>query len=154
MTNKEISKAAKTAWEAKMDRTEFLQSLPPTDRNFGALQFDRMESLSKCAPPSQEEVDARAKELVKTIAFCRVASETRMPYRTDSFIGRVVSGRMLSPGEQHIADEIRRRATPNDEDWDVARKQAESELTSDELFLKERLGIDSMEEEEGPRIVG
>lgn len=140
MNNIEISTAAKNAWESKMDRTTFLQTLLPMDRNFGALQFDRMQRLSECEPPTAEEIEASAKDIAEITAFCRVARETSMPYDHEKFIGRVLTGRELSDGEQRLADQIRNAAAPTNEDWIAAREQAANNATSDERFLKARLG--------------
>lgn len=140
MNNIEISTAAKNAWDSKMDRASFLQTLLPMDRNFGALQFDRMKRLSECEPPTAEDIEASAKDIAEITAFFRVARETSMPYEHEKFIGRVLTGRVLSAGEQRIADQIRNAATPNDEDWAAAREHAANNITSDERFLKDRLG--------------
>lgn len=140
MNDIEISTAAKTAWNSRTTRSDFLASLDPNDRSFAALQYDRMERLNQCPTPTPEEIEERAREISADIAFCRVASETTMPYETSKFIGRVFNGRCLSEGEQRLVSQIRADAVPTDDELATARQQAIDELTADESFLKERLG--------------
>jgi hypothetical protein len=136
----EITNAARAAWASKMARAAFLKTLPPEDRNLGAAQFDRLERLSKCQPPTAEEIEAETQRVAMLDAFCRVAKETRMPYGTQKFLARVLSGRVLSEGEKHYADLIRNAAKPTAEELQSARQRAEEFLRKEELYLKARLG--------------
>jgi len=123
------------------DRQEFLSGLSAEARNFAALQYDRTKRLVEFVPPECTEIEKMAEARARTSAFCRVASTFDMPYARVRFIGRVLSGRVLSEGEQRVAGCIWQLAVPTEQEKDEALAEAAREAVSHQDYLRARLGL-------------
>jgi hypothetical protein len=140
-THKNITAAAIKSHSDNISRADFLKSLEPSERNIGALQFDRYSDLKSEEQKiiSETQITNECINITKISRLVDFFKNNPSKYG-DSTLLKIFNGRIMSSGQKWEADcALAYAENVTENDLKAVRPQALENLSFEKKILKIKL---------------